>query len=136
MKGRGRELARFATSPKENYSWNFSPDGTRIAVLQRKDSGITIIPLSGGHPYRVTVKGWEQSVSGVVWWTADGKGLIAGSAVKRGTALLHIDLKGNTNVLWQRDGSPGTFGVTSPDGHHLAMMAWDVSSNLWMMDNF
>lgn len=136
LKGRGRELARFATSPKENYSWNLSPDGTRIAVLQRKDSGITIIPLSGGHPYRVTVKGWEQSVSGVVWWTADGKGLIAGSAVKRGTALLHIDLKGNTNVLWQRDGSPGTFGVTSPDGHHLAMMAWDVSSNLWMMDNF
>ena len=136
VRGRGRELARFATSPKENYSWNFSPDGTRIAVLQRKDSGITIIPLSGGHPYRVTVKGWEQSVSGVVWWAADGKGLIVGSAVKRGTALLHIDLKGNTNVLWQRDGSPGTFGVTSPDGHHLAMMAWDVSSNLWMRDGF
>jgi Tol biopolymer transport system component len=140
LKGRGRELARFGVSPNGRYSWSLSPDGTRIAVLQHRDSGITIIPLSGGYPKLVLVKGWDlnnqQRLSGPVWWTADGKGLIADSSVKRGTVLLHIDLKGNANALWQRDGSPGTYAVPSPDGRHLAMMAWDVSSNLWMMDNF
>jgi hypothetical protein len=55
---------------------------------------------------------------------------------KRGIVLVHLDLQGNANVLWQREGSPGTFAIPSPDGRHVAMMAWDVSSNLWMMDNF
>jgi hypothetical protein len=71
-----------------------------------------------------------------MWWTADGKGLIAGSLFNRGSVLLHIDLKGNATVLWQRESSPGTFGVPSPDGRRLAMSAWDMSSNLWMIDNF
>jgi Tol biopolymer transport system component len=140
LKGRGRELARLEISPNDSYTWNLSPDGTRIAVLQHRDSGITIIHLSGGHRQRVLVRGWDpnsqQRLAGVMWWTADGKGLIAGSLFNRGSVLLHIDLKGNATVLWQRESSPGTFGVPSPDGRRLAMSAWDMSSNLWMIDNF
>ena len=69
-------------------------------------------------------------------WTADGKAFIASSPGKRGVTLLHIDLKGNATLLWEREGSPNTYAVPSPDGRRLAMEAWDVSSNLWMMDNF
>jgi len=140
LKGSGRELARFGASPKTTYSWKLSPDGTRIAVSQHQDSGFTIIPLTGGIPYRVPVKSWtsdkQQTLPGLGWWTADGKAFIASSPGKRGITLLHIDLKGNATLLWEREGSPNTYAVPSPDGRHLAMEAWDVSSNLWMMDNF
>jgi DNA-binding winged helix-turn-helix (wHTH) protein/Tol biopolymer transport system component len=140
VRGRGRELTRFGVLPDKLYAWDLSPDGKRLAVLQSQDLGITILPLAGGTPRRVLVRGWEangqQWLGGLVWWTPDGRGLLMNSRNKRGIVLVHLDLQGNANVLWQREGSPGTFAIPSPDGRHVAMMAWDVSSNLWMMDNF
>jgi Tol biopolymer transport system component len=133
LKGRGHELARFGISPENTYGWALSPDGTLIAVVKYLGSEISILPLAG-EAHRISVKGW--TLSGTPWWTADGKGLIVSSSTKRGAVLLHIDLEGNANVLWERAGSPGTFAVPSPDGRNLAMMAWDVNSNVWMMDNF
>jgi WD40-like Beta Propeller Repeat len=140
VKGRGHELTRFRVLPDKDYPWSLSPDGKRIAVLRHLDSSITILPLAEGTPYRISVKGkgviGEAQLSRGIWWTADGKALIMSSPMKRGTALLRLDLKGNATILWVREGSPGTFALASPDGRHLAMMAWDVSSNLWMRDTF
>jgi WD40 repeat protein len=140
VKGRGHELTRFRVLPDKDYPWSLSPDGKRIAVLRHLDSSITILPLAEGTPYRISVKGkgviGEAQLSRGILWTADGKALIMSSPMKRGTALLRLDLKGNATILWVREGSPGTFALASPDGRHLAMMAWDVSSNLWMRDTF
>lgn len=140
MHGRGRELTRFGVLPDKLYTWDLSPEGKRVAVLQSQDLGITILPLAGGTPHRVWVRGWkvngQQWLGGLVWWTPDGKGLLMNSRNKRGIVLVHLDLQGNANVLWQREGSPGTFAIPSPDGCHVAMESWDVSSNLWMMDAF
>ena len=35
IKGRGSELIRVRTDPAAAYKWDLSPDGTRIAILQR-----------------------------------------------------------------------------------------------------
>lgn len=67
---------------------------------------------------------------------------------KEGTALLQVDSKRNVHLLWELKGnaqpwSVPLFGglsapwaVPSPDGRHLAICAWNVSANMWMMENF
>jgi hypothetical protein len=94
------------------------------------------------------VKGWSSLQS--VNWAADGKGLFTSSATRGGSALLHLDLQGNAYVLWQQKGSiaewyapfapfggPSAPGVVpSPDGRHLAIYDWQLSANMWMMENF
>jgi hypothetical protein len=68
-------------------------------------------------------------------WAADGKGLFIFNGAKRGSDLLHMDLKGNVAVLWKcNEGS--CFAVPSPDGRHLAIYSEKRSSNMWMMENF
>jgi hypothetical protein len=49
---------------------------------------------------------------------------------------LSVDLQGNARVLWDQAGGVGTYGLPSPDGHHLAMLGWTVNSNMWMLENF
>ena len=35
--------------------------------------------------------------------------------------MLHMDLQGNTRLLWEHPGGIEIYGVPSPDGRHLAM---------------
>ena len=83
-------------------------------------------------------------------WAADGKGLFTLRVTRAGSALLHVDLKGNVSVLWEQKGSFAwsllfndlTSGasvpraVPSPDGRHLAIYDSRLSANMWMMENF
>lgn len=34
VRGKGQELARFATEPNADYNWSASPDGTRIGAVK------------------------------------------------------------------------------------------------------
>ena len=45
MKGRGREVTRFSTSPTPDaeYAWDLSPDGRRIAILRRSETTIHVL---------------------------------------------------------------------------------------------
>src|SRR6266699_1869299 len=80
---------------------------------------------------RIAVKGWD-AFQGVTW-ASDGKGLFVSSPVPEGSALLHVDLKGNAHVLWEQKGSVAlwngpwdvsmgisfaSWAVPSPDGRH------------------
>jgi len=64
---------------------------------------------------------------------------------------LHVDLRGNSHVLWQQKGSiapwnvplvhrlggpSASWAVPSPDGRHLAIYNWTLSANMWMIENF
>jgi hypothetical protein len=81
-------------------------------------------------------------------WAADGTGLFVSIAKEGGSALLHLDLKGNGQLLWASKGTvePGIsaflggptvpWAVPSPDGRHLAICEWNLSANIWMMENF
>jgi hypothetical protein len=68
---------------------------------------------------------------------ADGKGLFVTVGVRGGRDLLHVDLQGNSQLLWENLGGSGeTLAVASPDGRHLALNGWTTDGNLWMMENF
>jgi hypothetical protein len=50
---------------------------------------------------------------------------------------MHVDLLGNSHVLWKQEGGLFTFATPSPDGRHLAMLGWTLqNNNIWMMENF
>jgi serine/threonine protein kinase len=134
VKGRGRELARSNTDASTNYHWDLSPDGTHIALLKHRDATVHILSRNGGEPRQIISKEWK-TLSSVVW-TADGKGLFVSSYTARGADMLHMDLQGNTRLLWEHPGGVEIYGVPSPNGGHLAMRGWNVDSNLWMMENF
>ena len=132
VKGRGRELIRFdVDDPNGMYGFDVSPDGSRIAVC-KKNQRIVILSLSGQAQQEFTVKNWKTGMD----WAADGKGLFVSTSTPRGSALTHVDLQGNARVVWEREGSTGTYGVPSPDGRHLLMWSATINSNLWMLENF
>jgi serine/threonine protein kinase len=134
VNGRGRELARSNTESRKEYHWDLSPDGTRIALLKHQDARVQILSLNGSAQLEITSKGWN-TLSSVVW-TADGKGLFVSSYTARGADMLHMDLQGNTRLLWEHPGGIYIYGVPSPDGRRLAMRGWNVEGNMWLMENF
>ena len=134
VKGRGRELAKFSTDAMAEYWWDLSPDGTRLAILKSREGRIQILSLNGRPPQEIRVKGWNTLTT--VFWAADGKGLFASSFTDRGAVVLSVDPQGNARLLWEHRGGIDTYAVPSPDGRNLAMRAWNVEGNLWMMENF
>jgi serine/threonine protein kinase len=134
VKGRGRKLAEWSTDATSDYYWDLSPDGTRIVLLKNHEGRIQILSLNGRVPQEITVKGWNTLSTAA--WSADGKALFVSSYSERGAVLLSVDLQGNARLLWENTGGIDTYGVPSPDGRHLAMRAWHVEGNMWMMENF
>jgi serine/threonine protein kinase len=134
VKGRGRKLAEFDTDAAVDYWWDLSPDGTRIAIVKNREGQIHILSLNGGALRDITVKGWNTLTSAA--WAADGKSLFASSFGARGPVLLSVDFQGNAQFLWEQPGGIDTYAVPSPDGRHLALRAWNVEGNLWMMEDF
>jgi serine/threonine protein kinase/Tol biopolymer transport system component len=141
--GRGQELTRI-NLPRPSpggYAWDLSRDGSRLAYAQYdlREGRIQILPLAGGEAHEVHVKG--HSSFATLNWAADGKGLLigVGTGISSGSPLLYVDLEGRAEDLWQQaSGSAwwGTWGVPSPDGRHLALLAWEFDSNVWMLENF
>jgi serine/threonine protein kinase len=152
VSGRGHELTRFDIDPADEatYVWDLSPDGTRVAILKYSEGRIRVLSWSRRQASQeILVKGWNNLQS--LDWAADGKGLFASSLRAGSSALLHLDLQGNSHLLWEQKGSTSPAGrpwdqpfagpsapwaVPSPDGRHLAIYQWSVSSNMWMMENF
>ena len=90
----------------------------------------------------ITVKGWNNLQS--INWAADGTGLFVSSTTNTGASVLRVDLAGNAHVLWEQKGNigPGVapcsapWALPSPDGRHLAIYEWNISSNMWLLENF
>jgi Tol biopolymer transport system component len=156
-KGRGSELIRFEIDPGGNYSWDLSPEGTRIAVAKQAGGRFDILFLNGQQNQTIIVKGWDigigdnshsvvRQAEGVNFdWAADGRGLFTSGRRPQQSALLYVDLRGNVYVLREQKGGlsptimgmfPGPWGVPSPDGRHLAILNWTRNSNVWMMEGF
>jgi DNA-binding winged helix-turn-helix (wHTH) protein/Tol biopolymer transport system component len=132
--GGRRQLARFKVDdPEKFYTWDLSPDGARIAVLKRGGSEIHILSLRTHEDREFTVKGWSGLEA--LDWTFDGKGLFISSRAA-GSVLLHTDLQGNARVLWEPKGDGMTWAISSPDGHHVALPGFALSSNIWSMEDF
>jgi serine/threonine protein kinase len=140
VKGRGLELTRFdIDSNEQNHSClcDLSPDGTRLVVASGSKGPIQILSLRGEPAQIVPAKGLAPL--NFLHWTGDGKGLLATRMTNRGGELLHVDLQGNATVLGKCSESTQArecFGLSSPDGRHLAMNEGRLNANMWMMENF
>jgi len=151
LKGRGRELLSLDTEPMADldYFWDLYPDATRIAVLKYSAGSIRVFPLDGLPPQEIVAKGWTSLQS--VNWAADGKHLFVSAAATGGSTLLRVDMQGNVHVLWEQKGSiapwnvplahwlggpSAPWAIPSPDGRHLAIYNWNLSANMWMMEDF
>jgi len=133
MRGAGPELARMKIDPDKDYTWDLSPDGTRIATLKRGTSEIHVLSWRTHADQKFIVKGWDGLA--MLDWTSDGKGLFTCS-MSSGTVLLHTDLQGNASVLWEPKGAQAIWAVSSPDGRHVAMPGFASNSNIWSMQDF
>jgi VCBS repeat-containing protein len=133
-KGRKGEVAQFAIDPNGQYAWDVSPDGATIAILKTSEAKISLLSLNSGGSKEIRVNGADNADS--VVWAQSGKGLLVSSRIPRSSVLLHVDLAGNSRLLWKKDGGIGTFGIQSPDGRHLAMLGWTLNSNIWEMEKF
>jgi len=134
--GRGQEIFKLDFLGA-NYSWDLSPDGTRVAFVRGQEDPIQVIHVKGGSAHEISPTGWTTTEN--LHWTADGKGLLISGRVRGEMALLHIDLQGRGHVLWgaREAGSEHIrIGAPSPDGRHLAISREDFSGNIWMMQNF
>jgi Tol biopolymer transport system component len=137
--GRGRELTRInLRRPNPGYHWDLSRDGSRLAFAQYdfREGRIQILPLAGEEAHDIYVKGRSRFLS--LRWAADAKGLLVGVGGYGASSptLLYVDAEGRAEVVWQQSVySPGTWGVPSPDGRHLALLGYTVDSNVWLLEN-
>ncbi len=134
IRGKGRELAKFATDPLGFYHWDVSPDGKRIAILKGGENQIHVLPLGDGAVRDLTVKGWAGLNS--LDWSPDGKGFFIGNLSGGSATLIYVDQAGNAYPLWHQKSTTGTWGVPSPDGRQLAILGQEFNGNIWTMENF
>jgi Tol biopolymer transport system component len=132
--GPGAEVARFETEPTGGYAWSLSPDGTRISVIRNWDNRIHILSLNRQSPVVITAK--EESRLLGIYWAADGKGWFSARMSASGVVLLHVDLRGRARPIWEQKGDAVAYGMPSPDGQHLAIVATVRTSNVCVLDNF
>lgn len=134
LKGRGDELCRFQPERGVLYYWALSSDGTRIGILKDGDSRIHILHINGHPPQEITVAGWKNLKT--LFWAADGRGWFTSAKTGAGWTLLHVDLEGHADRVWEHEGPSNTYALPSPDGRHLAINTMNASSNIWTMKNF
>jgi|HubBroStandDraft_6_1064221.scaffolds.fasta_scaffold20265_4 DNA-binding winged helix-turn-helix (wHTH) protein/Tol biopolymer transport system component len=149
-RGPTHEIARFDIDPRsrypDDYLWDLSPDGAFVAIIRRSGSAIHLLhlgrPSSKTITKEITVKGWNNFQS--INWAAEGTGLFVSSTTKVGASVLRVDLDGKAHVLWEQKGNIGPlvaptsapWALPSPDGRHLAIYEWSISSNMWLLENF
>ncbi len=138
VKGRGSELTRFVLDPTRDVPdgrhMDLSPDGTRIAAILSPEGPIHVLSLRGLASQEIRVKGWTNITS--VRWAADGNGILISNGVQGGAELLHVDLRGNAQVLWKNPGVNWAPVLASPDGRHVAFQSAPGEGNMWLMENF
>jgi eukaryotic-like serine/threonine-protein kinase len=134
--GKGKELLRIPIEPEGDYHWALSPDGAEVAYLKQHwaSDQVHFIPLRGGETRTISLKGHFLLSS--VDWAPDSRSLFIGSQRANGSDLLHVDLKGNVEPIWQAAQSDTIWGLPSPDGRHIAMLGSSSNANVWLIDNF
>ena len=132
IKGRGPELTRFDVDPNDDrWTIALSTDGKRFAAIRRPQDPIYVWPLNGENMREIRVNGWSDLRR--VGWTADGTSLLVLSNQKGYGTLLHTDLQGHANGLWDHVTESW---VESPDGRHLSVNVNTVDKNFSMLENF
>lgn len=135
INGHTAELVRFSLpTNREDWEWQLSPDGRRVAILVPSEGRIHLIALESQERTEIPLNNFSSAYH--LGWAADGKSLLLSQATKQGAALIRIDLRGAAQILWEQRGDLAVLGLPSPDGRFLAVTSWTVASNVWMLENF
>jgi len=138
--GPGEELVRIPLEAGTSadigfdYSWQLSPDGSRIAIVKRHGHEIRLVPLSGGQTRTITTKGYSDLLN--LNWAIDSQSMFVSTLQPGGATLLHVALNGDAQPVWQQPQSTFIWGFPSPDGRHVAILGASSEANVWMIGNF
>ena len=135
LQGIKSELVKLDADWSGSPSWDLSPDGSTVAVvnLDETQNGIRLVQLSNGS-LRSMALGGSEHPSGISW-SADGKGwFVVGSSV-HGATILRVSLDGEVSKLWTTNSILG-MPLASPDGKNLAFTISTFNSNAWVVENF
>jgi hypothetical protein len=139
-RGPGAELARIPLEAGTSadigfdYTWQLSPDGSRISIVKRHGNLIRLVPLRGGKPTTIAVKGFPDLLD--MNWAIDSKSMFVSTVRSGGSILLRVSPNGEAQPIWQQHQSKLTWGISSPDGRHLAIIGPSSEANVWMIGNF
>src|SRR5208282_4605185 len=125
VNGKGEEIARLDGYRAGDSTWDLSPDGSRLAIVdqgQSKGNEVRILNLADRKVTVLPVRDWKWQYLQHISWAADGKGLFALAGSGSSFALLSIDANGNPKVLQEIPAGAGWIAsiVPSPDGRSLA----------------
>jgi len=124
-----RPLGKVERSNNHMFSFDVSPDGSRLAAVNARNQ---ILTLADGKWHEIPV---EPRWSGLqtIAWAADGKGFFVTSAE---FYLLHVTTAGKVNVLIHNDRTQWLSDpVPSPDGKYLAFQGQTFDFNAWTIEN-
>jgi serine/threonine protein kinase/Tol biopolymer transport system component len=140
LNGPGKELVRIPLEAGSSadigfdYSWQLSPDGSRIGIVKRHGREIRLVPLRGGLTRTIAVKGYTDLLD--LNWAIDSQSLFVSTLQPGGATLLRVALNGDAQPVWQQPQSTFTWGYPSPDGRHVAVLGSSSEANVWMIGNF
>lgn len=137
--GKTEELWRFDRNPGLNPIASLSPDGGRFAVVghTKEQRSIRLRDAFTGEILReIEMEGMLGASLVGVAWRPDGDGFYVISDFPRGMAMLHVDLRGKPQVLFEDPTGFLLLAIPSPDGRYLAFGKVTVSSNAWMIEQF
>src|SRR5262249_7353685 len=120
--GKRRELLRIPAEPAAGYIHSLSPDGSQFVLAQVdwNAAEVRVMSLNGQGTHTISLGGYTYINS--LRWAADSRGVFL-AAFKAGfNQLLHVDLNGKAQPIWQQTVA-GIAGIASPDGRHLAIAA-------------
>jgi serine/threonine protein kinase/Tol biopolymer transport system component len=138
--GPGKELVRIPVEAGSSadigfdYSWQLSPNGSQIGIVKGHGNQILLVPLSGGPTRTMTPKGHSDLID--LSWANDSQSMFVSTLEPGGANLLHVDLNGDTQIVWQQSQATDTWGFPSPDGRHLAILGTSSEANVWTIGNF
>jgi Tol biopolymer transport system component/class 3 adenylate cyclase len=130
-------LAALRLPIADGYDWDLSPDGSSVAAVHAdlSDNIVRILTLGDRVTHDVPVPGWSEFE--YVDWAPNGSGLYLSANLPKKAALLHIDLKGNVDVMWQSESKSVSQALPSPDGKHIAFTVGSTGeSNAWVIGKF
>jgi serine/threonine protein kinase len=135
LRGRMNEMLRLAADLEASPTWDLSPDGSTVAIVdvdERKDR-IRLVALENGSARSIAV-GQSEGLSGISW-SADGRGWFVTSSSLRGSAVLKVRPDGTIAELW-KSSTTLEAPLASPDGKDLAFSSSTYNSNAWVIENF
>jgi eukaryotic-like serine/threonine-protein kinase len=136
VRGRGALLARIQGRVE---GWCILPDG---------EAGASVFPADSQGRYRIRIESFTgRSAKDIVVQHATGlrnldplaSGLGFFSSVDDTAghrALVFIKADGTTEKLWSPAGLSPEWAISSPDGTRLAIRAYSIQRNAWMLTNF